>query len=330
MSHLLRVNKIPAVRLSLSLMLLAMILSLVSCRKPETVAAGSLNTGPANNAPKTFASPEEAGAALLKAAKSGDQASLLEIFGPDGQEILFSGNSVVDKNALKDFSAAYETMNRWRKIDAGGQMLYVGAESFPFPIPLENDSSGRWFFNTAEGADEVLARRIGRNELVAMAAIQAIANAQQQYFNQVKPGGKVQHYAQKFVSDEGKHDGLYWPDSKGGTTSPLGQMGDFAKGAGYTSSGEKPKPFYGYNFRILTKQGKTAKGGAKDYVVDGNMVGGFAILAYPAEYQDSGIMTFMIGTDGIVYQKDLGENTVQSAEAMTDYNPGDGWERVTK
>jgi hypothetical protein len=330
MSHLLRENKIPAVRLNLSLMLLAVILSLVSCRKPENVAAGSENTAPSNESRRTFASPEEAGAALLRAAKSGDRASLLEVFGPDGQELLFSGDPVVDKNALKDFSAAYEIMNRWGKIDAGGEMLYVGAENFPFPIPLEKNSSGLWYFNTAEGADEVLARRIGRDELVAMAAIQAIANAEQQYFNQIQPGGKVQQYAQKFTSDEGKHNGLYWPASKGGAASPLGQMGDFAKGAGYTSSVEKVKPFYGYNFRILTKQGETAKGGAKDYIVDGNMVGGFVILAYPAEYKNSGIMTFMIGTDGIVYQKDLGENTVQSAEAMTDYNPGDGWERVTK
>jgi Protein of unknown function (DUF2950) len=330
MSHLLQQSKIPAVRLSLSLMLLVMILSLVSCRKSENVSASSEKTAPGNEAQTTFASPEEAGAALLKAAKSGDQASLLDVFGPDGQEVLFSGDLVVDKNALKDFSTAYETMHRWGKIDAGGEMLYVGAENFPFPIPLEKNSSGRWYFNTAEGADEVLARRIGRDELVAMAAIQAIANAQQQYFNQMQPGAKVQQYAQKFTSDEGKHNGLYWPDSKSSAASPLGQMGDFAKGAGYTSSGEKAKPFYGYNFRILTKQGETAKWGARDYIVDGNMVGGFAILAYPSEYQDSGIMTFIIGTDGIVYQKDLGEKTVESAEAMTDYNPGDGWQRVTK
>src|SRR5262249_52832777 len=159
--------------------------------------------------------------------------------------------------------------------------------NFPFPIPLEKNSSGRWYFNTAEGADEVLARRIGRDELVAMAAIQAIANAQQQYFNQIQPGSKVRQYAQKFTSDEGKHNGLYWPDSKGETASPLGQMGDFAKGAGYTSPGKTPQPLNGYNFRILTKQGKSAKDGPKDYVVDGGMTGGFAILAYPTEYQNT-------------------------------------------
>jgi Protein of unknown function (DUF2950) len=320
MSHLQADKQIQLCRMGMFLMLFAVI-SLVSCRKPEKVAA-------ANEPHKTFASPQEAGDALLQATKSGDQVALLEIFGPDGKEILFSADSVKDANALKNFAAAYETMNRWRTIKAGGQMLYVGSENFPFPIPLQQNSSGRWYFNTAAGEDEILARRIGKDELVAMAAIQALAQAQEQYFNQAHPDHK--QYAQRFVSDEGKHDGLYWHTSEGQTPSPLGQLGDFAKGLGYTKSGDKPQPFNGYDFRILTKQGETAKGGAKDYIVDGAMTGGFAILAYPVDYRNSGIMTFLIGPDGIVYEKDLGEKTVDTAMAITEYNPGDGWKPASE
>jgi hypothetical protein len=283
-----------------SLILLSMVAALTSCRKPSNVAAGS-------EAPKTFASPEEAGTVLLQEAKSGDQNSLLAIFGPDKNQILFSGDSGTDKNALKDFATAYETMHRWGKIDSGGQMLYVGADNFPFPVPLEKNSNGQWYFNSDKGADEVLARHIGKDELVAMAAIGAIGNAEQQYYE------KHHQYAQKFVSDEGKQNGLYWPASKGQDESPLARMGDFAKGAGYTTPGEQRRPFYGYLFRILNKQGRPANGD------------GFTILAYPAEYGDSGIMTFVIGPDGVVYQKDLGDQT-DNAASMTEYNPADGWE----
>jgi hypothetical protein len=292
--------------------LLAVIISTASYRKAE--AAAGAETA------KTFASPQEAGAALLKAAKSGDQASVLEIFGPDGKQVLFSGDAASDQAALKDFAAAYETMHRWGKIAAGGEMLYIGADNYPFPIPLEKNSSGQWYFDSGEGADEILARRIGRDELVAIAALGALANAEQQYFSQ------KQQYARNFVSDEGQHNGLYWPASKGEDQSPLGQMGDFARGLGSTNKSGIPQPFNGYKFRILTKQGARAKGGAKNYILNGNMTGGFAILAYPAEYRNSGIVTFLIGPDGVVYQKDLGEKTVELAEGITEYNPGEGWE----
>jgi hypothetical protein len=321
MSHLLGDNKNQMFQIGLSLILFALVISLASCRKPEKVAA-------VNEPLKTFASPQEAGNALLEAAKSGNQASLLEIFGPNGREVLFTEDAVKNANTLKDFAAAYETMNRWGKINAGGQMLYVGTENFPYPIPLQQNSSGQWYFNTGAGQDEILARRIGKDELVAMAGLVALANAQAQYFNQAHPDKK--QYAQKFVSDQGKHDGLYWSVSEGQAESPLGQLGDFAKGAGYTKSGEKPQPFNGYYFRILTKQAATGHDSAKDYIVNGNMTDGFAILAYPAEYQNSGIMTFLIGKDGILYQKDLGKGTVDTAVAITEYNPGDGWKPVNE
>lgn len=295
--------------------LFAVVILLFSCGKPQS----------SQIVQKTFASPDEAGAAFLQAANSGDQNALLAIFGPEAKDVLFSGDAVKDKDTLQDFVAAYNQMHRWREIKAGGEMLFVGADNFPFPIPLGKNPSGQWYFDTAAGKDEILARRIGRDELTAIAVSSAVASAQQQYFSRTHEGDKVKQYAQMFVSDEGKENGLYWTVPDDQTPSPLGQLGDFAKAAGYTNSGEKPQPFDGYYFRILTKQGDKAKGGAKDYLVNGEMTGGFAILAYPAEYRSSGIMTFIVGKDGIVYQKDLGENTADAAVALTEYDPGNGW-----
>jgi hypothetical protein len=268
---------------------------------------------------KTFASPDEAGSALFAAAKSGDQTSLLEIFGPNSKNVLVTGDAVKDQNNLKGFVDSYEQMHRWRPIKAGGEVLYTGADNFPFPIPLDRSSSGQWSFDTPAGKDEILARRIGKGELTAIAACGAAAQAENQYFS------KLKQYTQRFVSQEGKQDGLYWPATSGQPESPLGPVGDFAKSLGYTSAGEKPQPFNGYYFRVLTKQGAGAKGGAKDYIVDGKMTGGFAILAYPAGYRDTGIMTFIVGKDGIVYQKDLGEETTSLSASMTEYSPGEGW-----
>jgi Protein of unknown function (DUF2950) len=334
MSHLLGLNRLVA-RIAVCSALMVMIVTVVSCeRKPGNTTVGTTGQGvetadkavgtTGKETQRTFASPAEAGAAFHEAAKSGDQTAFLAIFGPDSTEVLFSGDPVKDRNALTQFVSAYETMNRWRPINGGGEMLYVGPESFPFPVPLLQTESGRWYFDSAGGADEILARRIGRNELVAMAAIGALSKAEQQYYNTSHAGGGVKQYAQKFVSDEGQQNGLYWPSSDTRTQSPLGQLGDFAKGAGYTNSGNNPQPFNGYYFRILTKQGDTAKGGAKDYIVNGKMTDGFAILAYPEKYQDSGIMSFLVGTDGTVYEKDLGPMTTDTAVAMTEYSPS-GW-----
>ena len=216
-------------------------------------------------------------------------------------------------------------MHRWREMKAGGQILYTGADNFPFPIPLGQNPAGQWYFDTGAGKDEILARRIGKDELTAIAACAAIAQAQDQYFTHTHDGDSVKQYAQRLVSAEGKQDGLYWPVPAGQAPSPLEEVRDFAKAAGYSSTGTKPQPFDGYYFRILTRQGDKAKGGAKDYMVNGKMTGGFAVLAYPAEYRNSGIMTFIVDRDGVVYQKDLGENTTDAAAAMSEYNPGDGW-----
>ena len=292
-----------------SFALVVLLGGLTSCKQPEAPKPVQ----------KTFATPEEAGAAFYQAAKSGDQPALLAIFGENSQDALFSGDAVKDKDTLLGFVGSYDQMHRWREIKAGGEVLYIGPDNYAFPIPLGQNPAGQWYFDTPAGKDEILARRIGKDELAAIAACVAIADAQNQYFSQKK------QYAQKFISDEGKQNGLYWPVAAGQPPSPLEDVRDFAKAVGYTSAGDKPQPFEGYYFRFLTKQGDKAKGGAKDYLVNGTMSGGFAILAYPVEYRNSGIMTFLVGQDGIVYQKDLGEKTTDVASALTEYNPGDGW-----
>jgi hypothetical protein len=304
----------------------ALSFSVASCGKPATTARTAPAMAAEKTAQATYASPEDAGAALRAAAQGGDEPALIAIFGPDAKAILFSGDAVRDKDTLKDFVAAYDQMHRWRAIKVGGEMLYVGADNFRFPIPLDKSSAGRWQFDTAAGGDEVLARRIGGDELAAIAACAAITRAQEQYSGRAHNGENVRQYAQKLVSDGGRQNGLFWPVAAGQPPSPLGEIGDFAKALGYRSAGAAaPQPFDGYYFRILTRQGDKAKGGARDYLVNGKMTGGFAVLAYPAEYRNSGIMTFLVGTDGVVYQKDLGEDTATLSQALTEYNPGDGW-----
>ncbi len=290
-----------------------LLVSLASCSKPVEPSKPSVE----KMVPKNFASPSEAGAALLAAAQSGDRAALLAIFGPGGEELLFTGDAAQDKASLQDFVTAYTRMNRWGKIKAGGQTLYIGADNYAFPIPLGQNPSGQWYFDTAAGKDEILARRIGQNELTAMAACQALVGAQQQYFRQTHDGGTVKQYAQKFVSDPGKQNGLYWLAVEG-RPSPLDELGDFGKSVA-SINGDQPPLFNGYNYRILTKSTD---------LVNGKMTGGFTILAYPAEYRNSGIMTFVVGKDGLVYQKDLGEKTAEIASAMNELNPADGWTPV--
>jgi len=302
---------------------LVVVAGFVSCRRADKAVEQTSKNG----AQRTFASPAEAGDALVAAARAGDRTAVLAIFGPDATAVLFTGNVATDTQKLKNFAVAYDRMHRWGTIKAGGETLYVGTDNYPFPIPLDRDKAGRWYFDTAAGKDELLARRIGGNELAAIAATEAIADAEQQYFKRPRGESKVRQYAQRFVSDSGTQNGLYWPVRAGETPSPLGSFGDLAN-AGRTDAGNNPQPFNGYIFRILTKQGRTAEGGARDYIVDGRMTGGFAVIAYPADYQDTGIMTLLIGPERVVYQKDLGEKTSETAAAMTDYNPGDGWTPV--
>lgn len=311
----------PGPLLMTMLMLFALAVSMVSCSSRDTKGAEK-TAEPAKGTvgQKTFASPAAASAALFEATKAGDHNALIAIFGPDGNDILSSGDAVEDKDLQQRFVTKYNQMNRWSKNKAGAEILYVGADNYAFPIPLQQKSAGQWSFDTTAGKDELLARRIGDGELTAIGVLTEIANAQQEYFSQ------THQYAQKIVSDEGQQNGLYWPAAEGQRPSPLGPLADVAKNLGYTHS-DKPQPFHGYYFHILTKQGDKAQGGAKDYLANGKMTGGFAVVAYPAAYQNSGVMSFLVGQDGVIYQKDLGEKTTEEAAAISEYNP-EGWDVV--
>jgi hypothetical protein len=295
------------------LLLLALAISFTSCGKPDKPSI------------KVFASPDEAGVALQAAAKAGDQAAALTIFGPDSKDLIFSGDPVEDKNAAESFAARYEAMHRWRKLPDGSQLLLVGADNFAFPIPLKKNPAGQWFLDTAAGKEEILNRRVGRNELAIIDVCEAVSRAQNEYYSQLHDRAKWKQYAQKFISDPGKQNGLYWQSSPGQPESPLGPLVAFATAEGYSAKPEAHSPFHGYYFHMLNGQTDKARGGAKNYKVDGKMVGGFAFLAYPAEYGNSGIITFMINQDGVLLQKDLGKATTETATAMTEFDPDTSW-----
>jgi hypothetical protein len=277
---------------------------------------------------RTFSSPAQASRALFLAAQAGDEKALLEIFGPDGREIISSGDPVEDKNSRDQFVAKYRQMNRLVEGPEGTVRLYIGAENWSLPIPIVNHNDA-WSFDTGAGKDEILLRRIGRNEIAAMRICQELVDAQKEYYAE-SLDGEGKQYAKKFVSDERKHNGLYWKTGRGESESPIGPYLAYAGGDTYpaAASNSGAQPFYGYYFQILTKQGEHAAGGAKNYIVDGKMTRGFAFLAYPVEYAASGVMTFVVGQDGIVYQKDLGPNTAKLAKALSVYDPDQTWEKV--
>jgi Protein of unknown function (DUF2950) len=311
---LLRKSKMPAF---VAVFLLAMMLS--SCKQRETKAAEksaeSAKSGSTsgNVSQKTFASPEAAGTALFDAARTKDRDTLITIFGTDGKDILFSGDAVRDNDVRERFVAMYGQMHRWDKNKAGQEILYIGSDNLAFPVPLEKNASGQWSFNSAAGKDEVLARRIGNDELTAMGVLSEIANAQQAYFQQ------HHQYAAKIISDEGQQNGLFWPVAEGQKPSPLGRLANVAKDLGYTAS-NKQQPFIGYYYKVLTLQGDAAKGDTGN-----GKVTGFAIVAWPAKYKDSGIMSFLVGKNGVIYQKDLGDKTAELAPAINDYSPDETW-----
>ncbi len=279
--------------------------------------------------PKTFPSPESAGKAVYSAAKAQDTNAVLAIFGREGREYLLTEDPTQDQTALNKFAGNYEQMHRWAALEGGGLVLDVGAENYPFPFPLVKTADGQWMFSTDQAKKEILARQIGENELTVIGVLIQMADAQTEYFGTTHDGSKVKQYAPRFTSSEGKHDGLYWKVAEGEAESPLGPLAARASAEGYQKgTKESPEPFHGYFYRILKEQGAHAEGGAKNYVVNGSMTKGFAILAYPAEYRKSGVMTFMIGQDGRVYQKDLGPETGDTAKAMTSFDPDETWSIV--
>jgi hypothetical protein len=275
---------------------------------------------------RTFASCQEACAALLSAVQQEDQSALLEILGSEATQIISSGDQAEDRTNRRQFVEKYRQMHRLVREANGTTTLYVGAENWPLPIVLMQKAN-KWYFDLVASKAEISFRRIGRNELEAIEVCHELVSAQNEYYAEPHDGGAKQ-FAPRFLSDDGKHNGLYWRISNREPESPVGQLLALANTGDYAKEATKPRPFHGYYYRILNRQGRHAPGGARNYVVDGTMTGGFAFVAYPAEYRSSGVMTFIVSRDGIVYQKDLGRQTTIRAKTLTQYDPDATWKRV--
>ncbi len=293
------------------------------------VAAAMLPARATAQPARVFASPEDGVKALIGAAKAGQVADLLAILGADGKALLESSDAATARQHRRVFFVAVG--ERWHLEDTppDRKTLVIGNEDWPFPVPLVKDASG-WRFDTAAGSEEVIARRIGRNELAAIATVQAYVTAQKRYAEQAHDGNPAGAHATKFASDPGKENGLYWPAKAGQPRSPLGDLVAQAAAEGRAVGGDRsqPSPFHGYYFKILTAQGSAAAGGKKQYLVKGLMSGGFALVAWPAQYDVTGVMTFIVNQDGIVHERDLGTGTDAAARKMTVYNPDKSWRKV--
>jgi hypothetical protein len=287
------------------------------------LARGALAASPAPAGARAFDTPQKAADALIKAAAANDVPAMLAIFGPEGKDIVDSGDDVRDKNDRVRFAAKAKekTAVTYDLADPNRAILIVGKDDWPMPVPIVK-SDGKWRFDAEEGKEEILARRIGGNELNAISLLRGYVDAQKEYAEQLHDGSKVHQYAQKMISTPGKHDGLSWwnPDKTPG--GPIGDEVAKAIAAGYT---DKTEPYNGYFFRTLTSQGKSARTGVRNYIVNGAMIGGFAALAWPANYGVTGVQTFLVNHDGVVYQKDLGPDTTKVASAIQSYDPDETW-----
>ena len=275
---------------------------------------------------RTFASAEDAGRALLDAMQAQDEQAPLNILGPAGKDVISSGDPVEDSDTRASFVVKYQEMHRLVTEANGTASLIVGAENWPFPISLVK-KNGSWYFDTAAGKDEIVFRRIGKNELASMDACRELVEAQNQYFAR-PPANAPKQFAQKLVSDEGQHNGLYWHGASDEFDSPIDPLIAYARQNLPTDQVGEHVPFNGYMFRILTSQGPHAPGQAKNYIVDGKLSAGFAFVAYPVEYRSSGVMTFIVDKSGTIYEKDLGPDTTKLAQAMTAYDPDSTWHKV--
>ena len=275
---------------------------------------------------RNFASPEAASSAFFAAMKSQDVQAQLSILGPAGKDVLSSGDPEEDSDARVSFVVKYQEMHRFVTEENGTVSLVIGAENWPFPIPLVK-SNGTWHFDAATGKDEIVFRRIGKNELSAMDACRELVEAQEQYFAR-PPRDVSKQFAQKLVSDEGGHNGLYWHGASDESDSPINPLIAYARQNVPTENVGEHVPYNGYMFRILTRQGQHAPGGARSYIVDGKMTEGFAFVAYPVEYRSSGVMTFIVDKSGTIHQKDLGPSTTKIAAAMTAYDPDSSWKKA--
>jgi hypothetical protein len=284
---------------------------------------------PARPAHRTFATPEAAVEALIAAVKKGDLPEVVAIFGQEGKELIDSSDSVSARRNREIFTAAVAQRWQLEKGETNGMTLVIGDEAWPFPIPLVKDANG-WRFDTAAGKEEVLARRIGRNELAVIAICRTYVAAQQIYARRGHDGKPAGLYARTFRSDQGRENGLYWHAARGQKRSPLGDLLTEAalESRSASSGSQQPAPFHGYRFKILTAQGDSATGGAKDYIVNGEMSGGFALVAWPAQYDVTGIMTFVVNQEGVVHEKDLGPETAAIASEIVRYDPDQSWGTV--
>jgi len=276
-------------------------------------------------AQSTYASPEEAAKALADAMRTDERKLIWRVLGPGASKFVRSGDPVQDEEAREAFVAAYDKSVKFERTGDTRATLLVGPGEFPFPYPLVA-KNGRWQFDARQGNEQVLDRRIGRNELAAIKVCLAYVDAQREYATRDRDGNGLLEYAQKLTSAPGAHDGLYWQTKTGEPASPLGPLTANARSQGNDRPGPGA-PYHGYFYKILTGQGKDASGGAYDYIVDGKMIGGFALVAYPARWGGSGVMTFICNHDGVVYERNLGKDTVATASAMTVYNPDAGWEK---
>lgn len=299
--------------------------SLLTAVAMACVASSSILFGSAE-AQQAFANPQQAVDALVAYAKNGGASQALLLFGKSGVDVISSGDDVADQAARAHFVSAYEAKHEIAMEGADKAKLTIGDNDFPFSIPVTRAKNGSWFIDVAAGRTELLYRRIGRNELGTIETCLAFVDAENDYADEDRGAG-VGVYAQRFLSTPGKKDGLYWPVSQGETPSPLGQLFAEASAEGYHFDAQ-PTPYHGYYYKILISQGPAAPGGAADYVVNGKMIGGFALVAYPAEYRSSGVMTFLVNYSGTVYQKDLGWNTAQVASTMTAFDPDPTWKKV--
>ncbi len=283
------------------------------------------------NAPQTdqeiFSSAADAAQGLLKAIQNDDQPPLLKVLGPNAKAIISSGDDADDTNDREQFVQKYQQMHRLVTEPDGTTTLYIGAENWPTPIPLIHRGSS-WYFDTADGKQEILYRRVGENELTAIQVCRELVDAEKEYYAETHDGDPNPQYAQKFFSDPGKHNGLYWVTSAGETASPIGPLVASAASQGSGEADQKLQPFQGYYFKILNRERTKAPGGSRSYLVGGMMTRGFAFLAYPAEYRSSGVMTFVVNQDGIVYEKDLGPRTAAVVKVITRYRPDASWRKA--
>jgi cell division protein ZapA (FtsZ GTPase activity inhibitor) len=302
-------------------------LATTQSRAQKTAEKGSMSrkSNELQAGQQTFSSAEEATKTLVSALQNGDQPALLKILGPNAKDIISSGDDAEDKNNRAEFVRRYQQMHRLVMEPDGMTTLYIGAENWPTPIPLVHKAS-TWYFDTGAGKEEILYRRVGKNEMAAIQVCDELVDAQKEYYGQPHDGDKDAQYAQKFSSDPGKHNGLYWQTAAGEIASPIGPLVAAAAAADSSGpgAGQERQPFQGYYFEILKSEGK----GAHSYIVNGKMTRGFAFVAYPAEYRSSGVMTFVVNQDGIVYEKDLGSKTTEIAKKLTRYDRDASWRKA--